>query len=161
MRLFHGSTVSVEKPIILETQRLLDFGNGFYTTSSKIQAENWASIKQKRKGKNSKAIVTVYEITDNVINDNHLNIKVFEDANEQWLDFVVSNRNGIITHSYDIVKGAVANDTLYATLSLYESNFLSKQETIARLKIHKLFDQISFHTPKSLQLLKIIKSYEI
>jgi hypothetical protein len=47
MQLFHGGIEIIEQPIILEQQRLLDFGKGFYLTSSQIQAERWASIKRK------------------------------------------------------------------------------------------------------------------
>ena len=62
MKLYHGSTHIVENPIILDVQRLLDFGKGFYTTTSQEQAEKWALIKQKREDNNSKAIVNIYEI---------------------------------------------------------------------------------------------------
>jgi hypothetical protein len=48
MKLYHGSTIIIEKPIILDSQRLLDFGKGFYTTTNKEQAERWALIKAKR-----------------------------------------------------------------------------------------------------------------
>lgn len=34
MRLYHGSDVVVEKPILLPRQRTLDFGAGFYTTTN-------------------------------------------------------------------------------------------------------------------------------
>ena len=34
MVVFHGNTFPVEIPKILKSERLLDFGNGFYTTST-------------------------------------------------------------------------------------------------------------------------------
>jgi len=161
MKLYHGSTHLVESPEVLEAQRMLDFGKGFYTTTSKEQAEKWALIKQKREGDNSKAIVNVYEIDDSLLTNNNITVKVFEDANEEWLDFIVSNRTGSDIHNYDLVKGAVANDTLYRTLSLYEAGVLSKTETILRLKVHVLFDQISFHNYEVLQQLKYQECYEL
>ena len=63
--------------------------------------------------------------------------------------------------NYDIVIGPVANDTLYQTLILYEAGILTKKETIARLKVHPLFDQLSFNTQKALEYLKYIRSYEL
>ena len=63
--------------------------------------------------------------------------------------------------NYDIVIGPVANDTLYQTLILYEAGILTKKETIARLKVHPLFDQLSFNTHKALEYLKYIRSYEL
>lgn len=161
MKLYHGSTYFVESPEVLETQRMLDFGNGFYTTTSKEQAEKWALIKQKREGDDAKAIVNVYELDDSLLTTNDIAVKVFKDANEEWLDFVISNRTGSSNHNYDLVKGAVANDTLYRTLSLYESGVLSKTETILRLKVHVLFDQVSFHSHKVLQSLRFQECYEL
>ncbi len=161
MKLYHGSTHIVDSPEVLEVQRLLDFGKGFYTTTSKEQAEKWAVIKQKREGAHSKAIVNVYEMDDSLLTNNNIAVKIFEGANEEWLDFIVSNRTGSTVHNYDLVKGSVANDTLYRTLSLFESGILSKTETISRLKAHVLFDQISFHTDKVLHELKYLECFEL
>lgn len=161
MKLFHGSTLIVKKPKLLEKQRLLDFGNGFYTTTNQKQAERWAEIKQKRTGNQQPAIITVYHIKQSLFNNNNLVIKEFWQPNSEWLDFVFTNRKTDQPHNYDIVIGPVANDTLYATLSLYEAGILSKNETIQRLKVHKLYDQISFHTQKAIDELNYFSSYEI
>ena len=48
MILYHGSNVAVENPIIVKSNRTLDFGNEFYTTTSREQAYKWAKIKQER-----------------------------------------------------------------------------------------------------------------
>ena len=42
MILYHGSNMVVEKPRLVEQNRFLDFGHGFYTTTNKAQAENFA-----------------------------------------------------------------------------------------------------------------------
>ena len=68
---------------------------------------------------------------------------------------------GLNVHQYDIVIGAVANDTLYSTLLLYETGVLSKIETIRRLKTHKLFDQISFHNQSVLKELQYSENYVV
>ena len=161
MKLFHGGVAIVDKPLILEIQRLLDFGKGFYTTTNRLQAEKWAVMKQKRIGEGAKAIVSVYEIDDLLLDSTNYSVKSFNQANEAWLDFIVSNRRSNKMHSFQIVKGAVANDTLYATLVLFEAGVLTKTETILRLKTHKLFDQISFHDLQVLSELKFIESYEV
>jgi hypothetical protein len=161
MKLYHGGTVAVQSPEIIESQRFLDFGKGFYVTSNQNQAERWAEIKQKRKGTDSKAIVSIYNFDEKVFSLNSFNIKTFNSANEEWLDFVVINRRSHIENPFDIIRGAVANDTLYSTLVLYEAGLLTKAETIIRLKAHKLFDQISFHSRKALDELVFINSYQI
>ena len=40
--LYHGSNVEVRKPQILMTNRTLDFGSGFYTTTNLVQATDFA-----------------------------------------------------------------------------------------------------------------------
>ena len=88
-------------------------------------------------------------------------LKEFDKADENWLDFVVKNRNEVYIHGYDLVKGPVANDTLYQTLSLYETGILTKPETIARLKVHPLFNQLSFHSNQAIKHLQFEKTYKI
>lgn len=153
MKIYHGSTEIIRTPIILETQRLLDFGKGFYTTTSYEQAQRWALIKRNRIGTQAEAIVNVYNFDEKLLESDIFKLRLFKNADEAWLDFIVSNRRINSPHSYDIVMGAVANDTLYQTLALYETGILTKQETIVRLKVHTLFDQLSFH---SLEVLKYV-----
>ena len=52
---------------------------------------------------------------------------------------------------YDVAIGPVANDNVYATIQLYETGLLSEAETIIRLKVEKIFDQILFHTESALR----------
>ncbi|MFV0591176.1 MAG: DUF3990 domain-containing protein [Draconibacterium sp.] len=159
MQLYHGSIEIIEQPKILEKQRLLDFGKGFYLTSSREQAERWALIKMKRSGGKAKAVVNCYRITDGFISNSQLKTKIFNAATEEWLDFVLHNRSNDSPHEYDVVIGPVANDTLYQTLSLFETGILTKPETVARLKAHRLFDQYSFHTPEALACVNFVEAY--
>ncbi|MCL2007229.1 MAG: DUF3990 domain-containing protein [Treponema sp.] len=59
--------------------------------------------------------------------------------------------------SYDIAIGPVANDNVYATIQLFESGLLSDVEAITRLKVEEIFDQILFHTERSLEYLSYVK----
>ena len=161
MKLYHGSTEIIKQPLVLESQRFLDFGRGFYTTTNSEQAESWALIKRKRIVGAFKSVVTVYEMDDNILSEGNFNVKIFDRANEEWLDFVLANRRGDTVHAFDVVIGAVANDTLYQTLSLYETGILTKLETIRRLKTHLLFDQISFHNDKVLNYLRFVDYYDV
>ncbi len=161
MKLYHGSTEIVEFPAIFEKQRLLDFGKGFYTTTNKKQAERWALIKQTREGLNAKAYVSVYKFNDNLLKKSTVNIKEFHQATEEWLDFVVKNRNEDFNHGYDMVIGPVANDTLFQTLALYETRILTKPETIARLKIHPLYNQIAFNSMLAIKQLVFQSAFEV
>ena len=60
MILYHGSNVKVEAPRIIITNRTLDFGAGFYATSSEQQATRWAKTQTLRRG-NGTPTVSVYE----------------------------------------------------------------------------------------------------
>ena len=66
-----------------------------------------------------------------------------------------------LLHNYDIVKGPVADDNLFATLKLYEKNYASKEKTIKTLKTYKLINQISFHTEKALSCIKYLGTEEV
>lgn len=163
MRLYHGSTMTVRKPAISRSRSKTDFGKGFYTTTSREQAEKWARIKKNREGddENIRAVVSVFEFDERLLNNPRYNTRHFEGATVEWLDFVVSNRRGELLHDYDIIMGPVANDKLYATISLYENGVLDAAAAIEQLKTHQLFDQLSFHTASACALLSFVESYEI
>jgi len=60
----------------------------------------------------------------------------------------------MIINIHDIIKSPVANDTIYRTLIAFEAGELSKSETISRLKVRQLFDQMTFTSERSLNFLK-------
>ena len=49
MRLYHGSNVIVENPKIIESDRALDFGKGFYLTTDFEQAKKWSILTAERR----------------------------------------------------------------------------------------------------------------
>ena len=80
---------------------------------------------------------------------------------DRTLDVVFAKRNGSYNgEHYDIVFGPVANDTIYRTFIAYEEGILTKDETIARLKVKKLFDQMTFTTEPALKELKYIGQFD-
>ncbi len=152
MILYHGSNVTVEKPLLIKQNRYLDFGFGFYTTLNKDQAKDFAR-KVTDKRKEGTPCLNIYEIDENII-FNECKLLEFEGPNEKWLDFVSENRQGTYSgEEYDLIYGAVANDDVYTTITLYMSGVLSKEQTIEALKIRKLYNQLVFKTEKSLQYL--------
>ena len=91
----------------------------------------------------------------------NLKFKEFETiAGEDWLQFVVKCRNGY-NPKEDIVLGPVADDNVYSTIRNYETKVYDLEYTIKHLKTQKLKDQILFHTSKSLEYIKFIKSIEV
>ena len=157
MKLYHGSIVTVKKPSLRQGRPNTDYGKGFYTTVDFDQAARWARIRRDRAGEGH-AVVSVYEVDDNLLNNGALNIMEYNGATKEWLDFVVANRRFAPLHKYDIVLGPVANDNLYATISLYENGELSAEAAVVQLKTHVLFNQVSFHTDKALSQLRFVEA---
>jgi len=150
MILYHGSNQAVPNPKILPSERMLDFGVGFYTTTSRRQAIRWAiRVADDRKVK--ERVVSIYEF-DRVAAEKELTIVRFAEPDEVWLKFVCDCRNGREPGKpYDMVFGPVADDQVYATVQLYEHGDYTKAEAIRRLMARRLDNQALFHTEKSLQ----------
>ena len=161
MLLYHGSTMAVRKPIVSRGRGKTDFGKGFYTTTSREQAEKWAQIKRDRIGDEAHAIVSVFELDDAVLNNPAYHTRHFDGATAEWLDFVVGNRRGEVHHNFDLIMGPVANDKLYATITLYENGILDANAAIEQLNTHQLFDQLSFHTTKACKLLTFVETFDL
>lgn len=159
IQLFHGSTVAVRKPSLRPGRPNADFGKGFYTTSNYEQAVRWAHIKQERE-ESRRAIVSVYEFDETLLDREDVNIRRFIGADESWLYFVTDCRKSR-RHDYDLVQGPVANDKVFTTVNLFESGVLSANAAILQLKAYKTYDQLSFHTQKVIESLKYIESFEV
>jgi len=117
MDLYHGSNLVVERPRIIEPNRFLDFGSGFYTTTNREQALNFAGKVTNRR-KEGKSTVSVYDLDESGFSE--IKVLEFAFANEEWLDFVSANRAGEIDSAkFDLIVGPVANDDVYRTFILY------------------------------------------
>lgn len=138
MRLYHGSVVEVRKPNLRYCRKKTDFGEGFYTTTHKEQAEHWTKIKKDR-AKVDRRVVSVFEIDDAMLSNSDLKIRKFNGVDEAWLNFVVESRKGV-KHDYDLVFGSAA---------------------IAELKAYKTYDQLSFHTKRVMDELRFVEAYEV
>ena len=159
MRLYHGSNVVVPRPEILNSDRKLDFGVGFYLTSSLEQAERWARLVVDRRG-GGRPVVTVYEIDEAQLST--LRVRRFEKANRQWLNFVVANRESQIEdQKWDVVIGPVANDRTMPVIRLFMAKVYTAAETLRRLLPQNLHDQYTFKTVKALQRLQFKECVEL
>lgn len=152
MTLYHGSLDVIETPEIRIPNRTLDFGAGFYLTSSESQADQW--IKRRIDDEHPFGFINIYDFDDS-IDEEGLKVLRFDSPTDQWLDFVMANRRiPGFTHDYDIVIGPVANDRVYTAFALYEGGTISKTILIQELKTYRLVDQYLFHTDAALKLLK-------
>jgi hypothetical protein len=165
MIIYHGSTAVIQSPELHRSIRTLDFGPGFYTTTNQEQAAGFTKKvyeREIRQGKKPEGkFVSRYEIDYEDVKNN-LDILSFDFADEAWFDFIMANRRNIYTgRTYDIVYGPVANDTIYNTLIAFETGVLSKEETLVRLKVRKLYNQMTFKTERALSFLRYTGFVEV
>ena len=152
MIVYHGSNIVVENPRLVPQTRFLDFGNGFYTTENKTQALSFAD-KVYRRRKEGSPIVSVYDLDESAA-FTACSMLRFDAPDEAWLDFVYEHRTGhYMGAAYELIYGAVANDDVYETFTLYATGALDKEDTLIRLRIKKLYSQLVFTSERALSFL--------
>ena len=132
---YHGSVITVKQPIAKAGRENLDFGQGFYVTDIKEQAERWAF----RIGRQQQEIplLNIYQLDlDEVITD--FSYLKFSRYDEEWLDFIVKSRKGLKPwDKYDIVEGGVANDRVIDTVEAYMNGMMTVEMALGQLSQHQ------------------------
>ena len=141
MTVYHGGYVAVERPEIRIGRNTKDFGNGFYCTIIKEQAQRWAKRYDTK-------VVSIYDVRM----DASLRIKEFKEMTEEWLDFIIDCRNGK-SHDYDIVIGAMADDQIYNFVSDYMDGSITREQFWVLAKFKYPTHQIAFCTESALRCL--------
>ena len=175
--LYHGSYTEISRIDLSQCRNGLDFGKGFYVTSSLKQAVSYipASVrKAKRRGlladisSESDGRVSVYQFCP----DPNLFIHYFDDADEEWLHFVACNRSRELFPelrkkyaSVDIIGGKVADDQTAITLNNYVAGAYGTPGTVRAdrtaielLEPERLQDQFCFRTAEAVCSLTFIRS---
>jgi hypothetical protein len=139
--------VIVEFPEIRKAKYTKDFSWGFYCTNNLDQAIRWAN-----RGEGDPIINSyIYEPSNN------LSILKFEEMTDEWLDFIAHCRNGA-THSYDIVEGPMADDTVWNYVNDFLTGRINRKQFWALAEFKHPTHQISFHTLSALDCLKFERS---
>jgi hypothetical protein len=157
MLVYHGSYALINEIELEKCRPYTDFGKGFYVTKYKQHAENWARKSGERH--NTNGFVTVYNYIDSSFVDHICKKKYFNGYTEEWLDFIVNNRNVESVeepHGFDIIEGTVANDKVQNRLQYYITGKIEKSDFLKELTYHEETHQICFCTIASLQALKCI-----
>ena len=150
MQIYYGSNVIVNQPKIITDGFYKDFGYGFYCTNFEKQAKRWALTKK------NKHVVNVCSYTEN----KNLNCLIFKEMSDEWLDFVVSSRQGI-RHDYDIVEGPMADDTIWNYVDDFARGLISRTAFWELVKFKYPTHQIVFCTEAALKCLEYARSYEL
>ena len=144
--LYHGSYMAVVQPDIVKCAKNKDFGQGFYLTTDKNQADNFAKI----------AVQKAYQ--------NYL-----LDSPQDYGVIVAHRKGGKFKQTvqdykhYDIIGGKIANDNTNATIMLYMSggygvvgSSQAENTCISLLLPERLKDQYCFRTAKALSCLTFL-----
>lgn len=150
MQIYYGSNVIVNQPKIITDGFYKDFGYGFYCTNFEKLAKRWALTKK------NKHVVNVYSYTEN----KNLNCLIFKGMSDEWLDFVVSSRQGI-SHDYDIVEGPMADDTIWNYVDDFVRGLISRTAFWELVKFKYPTHQIVFCTEAALKCLEYARSYQL
>ena len=176
--LYHGSYCKVQKADLNHCKRFKDFGQGFYLTTDKNQAENFALLSSRRAiaaGKidpsQNYGIVSIFQYQNN----EDLKIKIFPEADTDWLHCVVGHRkpnmfNTEITklETFDVIGGKIADDDTNAAILAYMAETFGPAGStqadnicISLLLPDRLKDQYCFRSFKALGSLQWIKEEKI
>ena len=157
MKVYHGSYTEINEIDLSKCKAGKDFGRGFYVTNIFSQAEVWAS----RKGRGRNGVVTEFEFDEFFFEDDLVKVLRFENYTEDWLDFVVLNRQNKSkkrqSHDYDIIEGPVADDDVATRISDYLAGNITKKQFLIDLTHKETSHQICFCTVQSLQALELQK----
>ena len=127
--LYHGGYCEVKGPDLAKCAKRKDFGQGFYLTTSKEQAESFLRTSI------AKAIATGtieegqkfgYISTFEFKLSENLETHIFENADVDWLHCIAAHRKKKMfievereMAKYDIIAGKIADDATNATLTAY------------------------------------------
>ncbi|MBQ3784340.1 MAG: DUF3990 domain-containing protein [Lachnospiraceae bacterium] len=163
MFLYHGSNTDIKEINLAMCRPYKDFGQGFYLTVMKEQAEKMANRVARIYG--GSPILNIYEIDENFIRNTNLNIKNFgTETSEEWARFVKNNRSREYTdfsnpecnfdNKYDDVVGPIADDDMALLFRQFENGMLTFEKMLSGMIYKKTTNQYSFHTQEAIKLLK-------
>ena len=176
--LYHGSYCQVSEPDLERCARRKDFGQGFYLTTSRKQAESFlrtSLAKAKASGKIEESQNYGYISTFEVKLKTKLEVHVFDDADVEWLRCIAAHRKKKLFTKvemdmikYDVIVGKIADDATNATLTAYLGGAfgaIGSQEAdefcIKQLLPNKLKNQYCFKTETALSCLNFMEGEKI
>ena len=155
MKLYHGSNVRIKVIDLEQSKPFKDFGKGFYLSDTETQAMDMAKFKSSISGR--EPVVTGFEFDADGLISSNLKTKRFETYSDEWLDFIIANREGKKVDKYDFVYGPIADDKVGFQLRRYKDELIDKNELLERLKYMKgITFQYFFGSEEAIKYLTII-----
>lgn len=101
-------------------------------------------------------IVSICEYTPN----DELNMISFETTSKQWLEFILNCRR-VIKHNYDIIEGAMTDDTIQDYVEDYVDGKITETAFWKLIKFKYPTHQIVFYREAALSTLEFKGSYTL
>lgn len=96
-----------------------------------------------RKEPHSTATVSTFTLDCEAVHNGGFRVKVFEQYDLEWLDYVVDcRRGGSLQNMYDLVEGGVANDNVIDTVEDYENGIITAEQALGQLRYKKVNHQL-------------------
>ena len=138
MKLYHGSTVNIDRIDLSKSRPNKDFGRGFYLSADRQQAQRMGEFKALTEG--GKAVMNTFLFDDQAMTSGELKVLTFDGYSREWADFIFLNRNNKSkeqAHDYDIVYGPIANDRVGVQIGKYEAGDITLDQFLENLKYMK------------------------
>lgn len=155
MKLFHGTNIDFDNIDLKMSKPNKDFGQGFYLSDTRQQAEELAMARVELTG--GSPVVIEYDFDEELLHDRSLKVKLFEEYTEDWANFILTNRNSTNgnIHDYDIVFGPIANDRVGRQLWRYRNHDIDMSTLVKNLKFMEgITFQYFFGTERAIKHLK-------
>lgn len=130
---YHGSTHRVVHPLVALGRKNLDFGQGFYVTTYREQAIQWA-MRQQILRRSQEAWLNVYVLDMEKVSAGNYALKRLDGYNNEWLEFIAASRHGQTPwQGYDLIEGGVANDKVVDAVEAYLAGLADVEHTLNKL----------------------------
>lgn len=171
MKIYHGSTKIIDKPMYGLGYSKNDYGKGFYCTEEIELAKEWA-VKS-----DSDGYANEYDFNIDKLNVLYLNNSEYNILN--WLALLLKNRSFDLSHetaslareyildnflmgisNYDVIIGYRADDSYFSFAQDFLNNSISLNKLNYAMHLGKLGEQIVLVSKKAFKEIKFIKAHK-
>jgi hypothetical protein len=140
IEVYHGGTEPIEHPLVSAGRLGLDFGQGFYVTAMREQAELWADRMARRR--KADKILSVYTLDMGALRKKYSYL-FFPKYDRDWLNFIANSRTGKRPWAkYDCIEGGIANDRVIDMVEAYIAGTATAEFALSELSKHQPNHQI-------------------
>lgn len=152
-----------------DTSNALDYGYGFYLAPSKEKAESYIKGMIKNTSfysETDQPLILGFEFVPlKWFEEDEYKTKIFNKYDDEFASFVFKNRTenimGTKQHAYDVIYGVMTDAVPTILIAEYQMGIKSKEEVMEGLKKPTSMKQISLHSQKLCDIIKLKEAYVI